>query len=386
MPLPRNIGTGRALLAGGGVAAPAFADTTLAAAQMGVAYSDGVSATGATSYAIASGSLPAGLSLNTSTGAITGTPTSIGVSNFTIDAINAGGTTNSGALSITSTFSDSFTRSNGVIGGSWTGANWTISGNAALCTPTEGATVTANSGFDSDTAWTKGANWSIGSGVATKTQPGYNGLTQNGIMSANAWYRVAFDNAAGTFTGDASSFHTAGSTTWQASTTPYVTGYATGANFTLNGNNAIAGTVDNLNVKPISGMPAQIDFGVVNVLATVKVTRPATQIQAGLMHYSDDSNYVLAVLDQTTGIHRIRLMKRVGGTMTIVSTATVSYSAGAVLELERNSSNQYTVRYGGSTVINATAVNDAVFQTATTWGMFSTDAAVTFDDFTAAAA
>lgn len=42
-------------------------------------------------FAVTSGSLPAGLSLNSSTGAITGTPTAAGDSTFTVTATNAGG-------------------------------------------------------------------------------------------------------------------------------------------------------------------------------------------------------------------------------------------------------------------------------------------------------
>ena len=53
-------------------------------------YSQAVSATGDTIvYSLTSGSLPTGLSLNSSTGAITGTPTAAGTSNFTITATDA---------------------------------------------------------------------------------------------------------------------------------------------------------------------------------------------------------------------------------------------------------------------------------------------------------
>ncbi len=62
----------------------------------GVAYSQTVTATysgGSTTvtYSVTAGSLPSGLSLNTSTGAITGTPTSSGLSTFTYVAENADG-------------------------------------------------------------------------------------------------------------------------------------------------------------------------------------------------------------------------------------------------------------------------------------------------------
>lgn len=73
---------------------PSWSDTALVSGQVGVAYSDGVSATNMNysgSYSVSTGSLPAGLSLNTSTGAITGTPTTATSYNFTITATNSYG-------------------------------------------------------------------------------------------------------------------------------------------------------------------------------------------------------------------------------------------------------------------------------------------------------
>lgn len=83
-------------------ALPVFSDSTVASsANVGVAYSDGVSASEAASYSVYSGTLPTGLSLNTSTGAITGTPTTPGTYTFVIRATNVTGSTNTGTLTIT---------------------------------------------------------------------------------------------------------------------------------------------------------------------------------------------------------------------------------------------------------------------------------------------
>lgn len=54
-------------------------------------YSDAVSAQNATNFTVSSGSLPNGISINPSTGAITGTPTTAGSYDFTIEASNTGG-------------------------------------------------------------------------------------------------------------------------------------------------------------------------------------------------------------------------------------------------------------------------------------------------------
>jgi len=83
-------------------ALPVFTDQTVSSpARTRVSYSDGVSATEAASYSVFSGSLPFGLSLNTSTGAITGSPASPGTFNFVIRATNVTGSTNTPTLTIT---------------------------------------------------------------------------------------------------------------------------------------------------------------------------------------------------------------------------------------------------------------------------------------------
>lgn len=61
--------------------------TSLPAGEAGIAYSQAVSATGGVTpylWTVSSGALPAGLTLNTSTGAIAGTPTTLGTSSFTV--------------------------------------------------------------------------------------------------------------------------------------------------------------------------------------------------------------------------------------------------------------------------------------------------------------
>ena len=81
--------------------APSFTDTTVAAGMLGREYTDGVAANTTNTYAVAAGgSLPPGLSLNTGTGAITGTPTQQGSFTFVINAEGGGGTTGSGNLTI----------------------------------------------------------------------------------------------------------------------------------------------------------------------------------------------------------------------------------------------------------------------------------------------
>ncbi len=76
---------------------------TVPSATVAVAYSQTLSANGGTApytFAITAGSLPAGLSLNTSTGALAGTPTAAGTFNFTVTATDANTFTGSRAYSL----------------------------------------------------------------------------------------------------------------------------------------------------------------------------------------------------------------------------------------------------------------------------------------------
>ncbi|WP_433206283.1 putative Ig domain-containing protein [Dactylosporangium sp. CS-047395] len=98
---------------GGGTAAQAFALTLTAAptvntntlpdAVAGTAFTGTLAAGGGTApftWSIVAGALPAGLSLDPSTGALTGTPTTAGTANFTVRATDAGAATVDKALTI----------------------------------------------------------------------------------------------------------------------------------------------------------------------------------------------------------------------------------------------------------------------------------------------
>jgi hypothetical protein len=88
---------------------PSWTDNILAAFTYNTAYSDQVVATGTPTYTISSGTLPTGLSLNSSTGAVTGTPTYYGAYSFIIQAANETGSVTqsfSGAIDRTPSWTD----------------------------------------------------------------------------------------------------------------------------------------------------------------------------------------------------------------------------------------------------------------------------------------
>ena len=72
---------------------PAITTATLADATVKIAYSQTLAATGTTpiTWKVSAGSLPAGLTLNASTGVISGTPTATGSSTFTVEVTNSAG-------------------------------------------------------------------------------------------------------------------------------------------------------------------------------------------------------------------------------------------------------------------------------------------------------
>jgi subtilisin-like proprotein convertase family protein len=83
---------------------PTFTFGALADGTMNLLYDQTVSVGNGTApytFAVSSGSLPAGLTLNTSTGQITGTPTTLGTSNFEIKATDANGCTGKHSYTIT---------------------------------------------------------------------------------------------------------------------------------------------------------------------------------------------------------------------------------------------------------------------------------------------
>jgi hypothetical protein len=90
------------LTGGAAGTAPTVTTESLLGGYVGYPYLGNLAATGDTpiTWAVTVGALPDGLSLDANTGAITGTPTTAEVANFTVEATNGFGT-DTQALSIT---------------------------------------------------------------------------------------------------------------------------------------------------------------------------------------------------------------------------------------------------------------------------------------------
>ena len=104
---------------------PVFTDSTInPIAIRDASYTDGISATNATSYSIVSGTFPSGLSFNTTTGAITGTPTILQSRTLVLRATNSSGSVDTASLPLTvnppaPVFSDSTVNPSASIGSAY---------------------------------------------------------------------------------------------------------------------------------------------------------------------------------------------------------------------------------------------------------------------------
>ena len=85
-------------------AVPSLSNPAPPSGQAGVAYSDALAVTGGTgpfTWSVSGGSLPPGLTLNSSTGVLSGTPTTAGLYSFTVQVTDSFGLTATQSLSMT---------------------------------------------------------------------------------------------------------------------------------------------------------------------------------------------------------------------------------------------------------------------------------------------
>jgi hypothetical protein len=152
--------------------------------------------------------------------------------------------------------------------------------------PSMGANQITNGGFATDSDWTKGTGWSIGSGVATKAAGSAALLSQAQTMTAGRYYIVTYTitRSAGTITPQFAGGSTVSGTARSSS------GTYTDIMTAVSGNNTVqfsadasfAGTVDNVSVKVLSaGNHAyQVTSG----------ARPSLSISSGLSALSFDGS------------------------------------------------------------------------------------------------
>jgi len=184
--------------------------STLPSGTVGTAYSETISGSGGTSpysYAVSSGSLPPGLTLNTSTGAISGTPTTAGSYNFAVTATDANRAVGSAsytltiaAAPVTLTLSPSpGALTNGTVGAAFSATFTATKGTApytfAATGLPPGLSLNSSSGVLSGTPTTAGA-YSITVTASDSSSPSNSG---SGVytLAVNAAPSFAFTPASG---------------------------------------------------------------------------------------------------------------------------------------------------------------------------------------------
>lgn len=283
-------------------------------------------------------------------------------------------------------YTDNFTYANGPLANGWEsgGSTWTISSNAVINTPTLGSELIVNGGFGADSDWTKGANWTIAAGVATKSGGVANNLTQIPLTDTT-WYRavgtLASYGGAGVFNIIFGATNNVG-TSVTANATVTNSSRATGTLAGILGNAASSGNWDNVSYKAITlnTLFATKNFGRNDVDATVKATIISGN-RCGLVlcldSVSSPANFVMATHDRVNA----RLSKCVGGVYTELINTAATYSAGAAIRVTK-SGNTFKLFYNGSQVGADQTISDAGIVSNTRHGMAQTYELNSLDDFT----
>lgn len=229
-------------------AVPSWTDSTLARPRLNTVYSDSVSAYGlpAPTYSISSGSLPAGLTLNSTTGAITGTPTNTEQYTFQIRASNIVGSQTATYTILVSTGIEGGTEYNtgGVRVHEFTGAGSLTSYMASPRSVVVFITGGGGSGGSSVGGGGGAGKWGGGSFFIAPNAPISCTIGAGGARQTSYFGGQGFDGASSTLT------------------TPTISGYQTGATYTLGGgggggfynaNAPTAGTSKNVSTEGSGG-------------------------------------------------------------------------------------------------------------------------------------
>ncbi len=163
------------------VAAPTLSGT-LPDSQLTVPYSGGYTVNdgiGPFVWSVSSGTLPAGLSINTSTGLITGTPTATGASPITVQVIDAKNSTatRSGIITVTANPGVTFTPPNGEVGVAYTAQPTAAGGTAPYTWALSAGTLPAGLSISASTGAITGTPTTAIAASVTVRVTDKNGLT-----------------------------------------------------------------------------------------------------------------------------------------------------------------------------------------------------------------
>ena len=119
-----------------------------------------------------------------------------------------------------------------------------------------GAEEVTNGGFDTDTDWTKGTGWTIGSGVAScdGSQASPTNLYQTDVVTEGVWYQVTLDvtTTSGAWSLYIGNGHQTSSQTGSGSFS-FVVRAVGDTRFIVNGSSTFIGSIDNISVRELPG-------------------------------------------------------------------------------------------------------------------------------------
>jgi hypothetical protein len=269
-------------------------------AQVGVAYSSALAGSGGVppyTYSIGNGSLPPGLSLNTSTGAITGTPATTGTYNYSANVADSGGGSVTINCSISMIQAPAITSANS--------ASFTIGIAGSFTVTTTGVptpSITETGSLPNGITFVDNGN---GTGTLKGTAKGLTGgnlaitfTAKNGVGSpATQAFTLSLDKAPAITSASSAAFATSVANSFTVTTTGYPTPsiheagkLPVGVTFVDNGNGTgtLAGT-------PTAGGTFNLVFSATNAVTTT--TQNFTLTVAGLTVAPANLNFATAYLD-----------------------------------------------------------------------------------------
>lgn len=138
-----------------------------------------------------------------------------------------------------------------------------------------------NNTFAADSDWTKGTNWAIGSGVATKTATNATALSQTIGTTAGQWYKITADitRSAGTLTLSLGTSGTTAAISAASSGPWYILAGSGTQTLAFTADASYAGTVDNVVVTHVAGNHAY---------QSTSASRPTLTSRVNLLTYTED--------------------------------------------------------------------------------------------------
>lgn len=233
-----------------------------------------------------------------------------------------------------------------------------------------GSELFTNPGFASDTAWTKGAGWSIGSGVASRSgTAAQSNLTQSPAIDRYRLYRLIYTLTALSAGSNLGLVQGSGVGQRRTALGTY-TAWARLGQATTYGFQAVANSVLSIDNASLYAVDMNTALAMINVAEEVDRVGVAFETAPGddammLIMCAGAANslyncIVAAILQNTDGNYRVRLFKVVDGvpSATLGSDATITFVAGAKLEIRRDGTT-YTAYYNGAATAATGTITDA---------------------------